>query len=167
MKIIKTLSLISFLSTIFFNSYSQENNKIQEFITKVDKELIKWDSVSSISSTLAYSNYRKSKIFASSNSPKGLVKKKIKYFRSGLKKEEIKIYLFSKKNGSRTLLCHIVKMNGNPYYVKYYDIKVDDQGQLLTLSKEILHNGDNYVRYSYNNKKQITNKESSMITAIK
>ncbi|GEM_PF-6366901 len=129
------LFILSF-NLIIVTSYSQESDKKSILIKKVETELKEFDSTAR--------NFDYSKRLASRKIVvKGWVGKtnksfeqQIKYYRNGLKKEDIKIY--TNASGVKTILMHVVKINDKFHYVEYYETIKEKENGLEKKYKEVM-----------------------------
>jgi len=149
MKITRLLFIALIFNLIYIPSYSQEEKTVQDFLLKVEKELSQFDSTTIIKHTKINFVNRKIRINGQNNLTKISFKQWIKQFKSGLKKEVIKIYKIN-PNGNDFLIYKIVKLNDSFYYVKHYETFLDDRIQVI-LYEELFYDNKCYQKTTYNN----------------
>lgn len=144
---IKRVILVPIIAVFFtINLRAQETDDvIQSLITKVDKEYTSIIQESKKSGLEKFPSNRKFSIEGKNDSLKCFFKQKIKYYKSGLRKERIKLFRRSSL-GKVYLVCYIVKINDEIKYVKYYNYKEDERKYIKALTREILIDGKYYSK---------------------
>ena len=150
MKIIRLLFIALICNLIYIPSYSLEEKTVQDFLLKVEKELSHFDSTTIIKYTKINFANRKIHIYGQNNLAKISFKQRIKQFKSGLKKEVIKIYKIN-PNGSDFLIYKIVKLNNSIYYVRHFETILGD-GIQVRQYEELFYDNKCYQKTTYNSK---------------
>ena len=158
--------ILAFSFILFsYNGYSQENSKINQFISKVEKNLKELDSSSNIT---VYKSRRKDKRISINGSFKAEGKsfeQNIKYYRSGLKKEKTVIYYFS--SGKKIPIIYIIKFNDNIHYIEYNEIALNDKNVMVNISKEILIDNKYYKIKKHDTYGKLLKNESEINLTLK
>ncbi len=136
--------LLQFFLTVSLMA-QETDDVIQSLITKVDKEYTSIIQESKKSGLEKFASNRKFSIEGKNDSLKCFFKQKIKYFKSGLRKERTKLYRISSL-GHAYLVCYMVKINDEVKYIKYYNYKEDERKYIKALTREILIDGKYYSK---------------------
>ena len=140
--------LILIFNLIAIATYSQEDKRIHDLLYKVDKDCKQIDLC--VQNTFFRKSFsdRRVLITGEMDSLRSSFKETIIYYRSGLRKEKIKIFKFNSLEHP-VLICYIVKLNGRIHYIKYLDVIEDSRKHLVKLSQEIYIDNRFYQKTFY------------------
>lgn len=162
MKYFRFEIVIIFFSLVSMTSYSQNDRKVDAFLTKLGQELKEIDSTARIL------DYRKSisnrKIIVAGLMGKNgkQFKRKIKYYRNGMKKEKLKIYQGS--FSGQILVTYIIKINDNVHFIKHYETSKDKHNTIFKQSKEVLIDNKIYQKTIFDASGKEIKKENAIIS---
>ncbi|NOU19767.1 MAG: hypothetical protein HOO91_19590 [Bacteroidales bacterium] len=161
MKKHKFYLFLLFINLIVLTSYSQGSDSIKDFFVKVkkieDKELNVYK--------MSYKNYlsnRKEKIISTLDSGKIISKHKIKYYKSGAKKEVIKYFRISSQD--KVVILKIVKINDNKTFIKYCESILNHKDELKVVAEEILIDNKYYQKLLYDKDRILIKSENIVIS---
>lgn len=125
--------LLLSLNLIFLFSYSQGVDTKDDLIKKVESVIKEIDSTSGRFEYKKRLSNRKLVINGWIGKTNKSFRQEIKYYKSGLKKEETKFY--SNEPAGKILIMYAIRINDNFHYIEYYeDVKENNN----ILKKEVL-----------------------------
>lgn len=160
MKSIKFILVSLFFSVAIQVSYSQDHERISELNLKVSEfERKQSNVVKRVCKRGA--TVRKYVVNTQIDSSRLISKHKIKYFKSGAKKEKIKYFLASKDG--KILLLYLVKIDGLATYVKYCETDKNFKGDQGIVQEEVLIDHMYYQKRSFDKYGHLTGTENIYI----
>ncbi len=161
MKKHKFYLFLLFINLIALTSYSQDSNSIKDLFVKVKKIEDKDSDVFK----MRYRNYlsrRKEKIITTLDSGKIISTHKIKYYKSGAKKEVIKYFKISSQD--KVVILKVVKINNNETYIKYCETILNHKDELKVVSEEVLIDNKYYQKLLYDKDRILLKTENVVIS---
>lgn len=159
MKTVKFLLLITFYFVIIGKLTAQTNTQIDDFVAKVDNSVFERSkNVSDIYESKGIWN-RKIKLHGKFDNKREIFKQKIKYFKSGTKKEIIKVKQLGPYKAH--LVLKIILINDEYFFIKNITYSSDNKFEIIT--KEILIDGRIYIKTDYNKKGETPIKSDSWV----
>lgn len=149
------------INLIALTSYSQDSNSIKDLFVKVKKVEDKEVNVYK----MRYKNYlstRKEKIITTLDSGKIISTHKIKYYKSGAKKDVIKYFRISSQD--KVVVLKIVKINDNKTYIKYCETVLNHKDELKVVSEEVLIDNKYYQKLLYDKDRILLKTENIVIS---
>ncbi|HOG73169.1 MAG: hypothetical protein KBB29_08650 [Bacteroidales bacterium] len=131
----KLLVAILFLCVFIQNSFSQNNDQINDLYLKIKKIEDRESDISKMKSRRGVSD-RKYLIKSIIDSGEIISKHKIRYYRSGIKKERIKYY--KKSKNEKILVLDIIKINELKTYIKYCETDLNYKKEMIVVKEEVL-----------------------------
>lgn len=159
MKTIKFLLLITFPIVFIGKLTAQTNSQIDDFVAKVDNSVLELSkNASDIYESKGIWN-RKIKLHGKFDNKRDIFKQRIKFFKSGTKKEIIKIKQLGSKKAH--LLLKIILINDEYFFIKKISYSSDNKFDMIT--KEVLIDGKIYIKTDYNKKGETPIKTESWV----
>lgn len=161
MKKHKFYLFLLFINLITLTSYSQGSDSIKDFFVKIKKIEDKESNVYK----MRYRNYlsaRKEKIITTLDSGKIISTHKIKYYKSGTKKEVIKYFRISSQN--KVVILKVVKINNNKAYIKYCESVLNGKDELNVIAEEVLIDNKYYQKLHYDKDRIVIKTEIVVIS---
>lgn len=152
--------LMSFfvLLAISGTSFSQEDARIIRLLDKVEVELKRFDTNTIISNTKKFPSNKKV-VFKGQNG-QYTFRNVIKYYNGGIKKEKIQILKFNAW-GRSVLICTLVKINDQKFYIEYFETNEDKA--LTKKSKEVYIANKCYQKTSLDGRGYTTSTENYVL----
>jgi hypothetical protein len=145
MKQIQRLLILLLFAIITQSVFSQEKSELINCKNKIDSYL---KTVSYDGEVETYRKIGSRKIIIKGSFQNGGMKfrQKIKIYKSGLKKETVKIY---KSFGHKFLIADIVLINEKPFFAKYYETKLNGKNEYFREYEIEVFDQKNYRRIYY------------------
>lgn len=146
------------LLAISGTSFSQEDARINRLLDKVEVELKRFDTNTIISNTNEFPSDKRV-VFKGQNG-QYTFRNVIKYYNGGMKKEKIQIFKFNAW-GRSVLICMLVKINEQIFYVEY--IETDENKVLSKKTKEVYIANKCYQKTTYDGRGYTASTESCVL----
>lgn len=161
MKKRKFYLFLLFINLIALTSYSQDSDSIKDFFVKVKKIEDKESIVYKMRYRKSFSN-RKVMMISTLDSGGVVSKHKIKYYKSGVKKEVIKFFKITSQKS--VLILSIVKINDNKTYIKYCESILNYNNEMKAVDEEILIDNKYYQKLLYDKYEVLIKTENVVIS---
>jgi len=118
----KILLFVFVLLSISSLSFPQDDVRVKNLLSKVDDELNRFESNTIISKTNRCLSGKR--VVINGQNGQYTFTSIVKYYNGGLKKEKIQIYKFNAW-GRSVLICMLVKINDQIFYIEYFETNED------------------------------------------
>lgn len=125
-----------FLTLSSLMTYSQNDSKINAFIEKINQELKGVDSTARLVEYKESISKRKISINGWIGKKYTSYKQSIKYYRGGMKKDILKIYIVNASE--KFVAITIIRINDKIHLIEFYNTARDKFNNPIKLSKEVL-----------------------------
>jgi len=142
MKTIRSFFFLLCFSLIAITSFSQNDSINSTFVKKYETLLRELDSSARGLRYKKSITNRRIIMNGGIGETNKSYKQKIKYYKSGAKKEELTIYSFS--NGKKIVVLHVLKFNEKIYLVEYFEPLLEKEKGYEKTVKEVLIDGRLY-----------------------
>lgn len=139
-------------------SFSQEDVRIKTLLEKVEVELKRFESNTIISRANVSTSNRK--VVVKGQNGQYTIRDVIKYYFNGMKKEKLQVFKFNAW-GRSALICSIVKINDQNFYIEY--IETNEDKALTRKAKEVYVVNKCYQKISFDSHGYTTSTENYLI----
>ncbi len=154
----RLLITVFVLLTICNKSFSQEDTRINKLLDKVEVELKRFDTNTIISNTKEFPSDKRV-VFKGQNG-QYTFRNVVKYYNGGMKKEKIQIFKFNAW-GRSVLICMLVKINDQNFYIEYFETNEDKA--LTKKTKEVYIANKCYQKTNLDSRGYTTSTENYVI----
>lgn len=154
----RLLITVFVLLTICSTSFSQEDTRINKLLDKVEVELKRFDTNTIISNTKEFPSDKRV-VFKGQNG-QYTFRNVVKYYNGGMKKEKIQIFKFNAW-GRSVLICMLVKINDQNFYIEYFETNEDKA--LTKKTKEVYIANKCYQKTNLDSRGYTTSTENYVI----
>lgn len=157
----KIVLLITVFALFVGNVKSQSHHSVENFLNKIANTINTYDTSATIAKYKISVSKRKTIIVGLMDSGKKSFKKTIKYYKSGLKKEKLKIVFYT--SIKKYTILKTVKINGKFSYIEFNEFGRSEEYDITSTYKEIYIN-NSYEKIYYNENGSVLMKEFDVKT---